>query len=648
MNALSRRGHRQSERGAILVLSALLITALLVIVAIVIDLGATRSDRRGGQVAVDNAAAAAGKALADPAEGPVTACTESIAYLNAVLDTTFTVTSTRTCADFATACTAGGVVVSTDPVIATADGGKYIATVQYPVIDSSPLMARTSTIGAASLGAPTSADGAPCKRIGVQLQTTEDGYFGGVASAGDRTSTVHAVATGSPGTTGVGIPAFLMLERVDCGSLVDNNAAGIYVRESLDGTAPGTIHVDSYATGDCSGSTKGYAVYGKAQSDGTTSIRVYPSTVPPVENGSINVVASNARAGAEFPAGLSVAPTTGANAVSRAPVDTKYNSTGSTAITDLHTSAYGALTAAASSYTVAAGWETVDCTTNPTGLFAKVYVNCATFDRTAIFPASVSEVVFSGKIEQRADRALTVNATRVTVKGMLDLPKGTATFPRAAEVFVGGGVNVSNNGALSVNSVSPTTCIGGTSSATRFAIFGASSAALVLDGSSSLCSTAAYLAGPLTATNAAYVKQALSAGSPHASCTVLKPCPKGAGDGNTAAGATFSLGGGVIVTWTAPNEYPGSFSGPQGVEDLALWMEGATAATVGSGAELKVTGVVFAPNARVEMRSPASAVPRNAQFISRSLWLYQGNLSMRPVAGNVVDVPAPGTSSLIR
>lgn len=634
---------RGDERGAILVLSALLITALLVIVAIVIDLGATRSDRRGGQLAVDNAAAAAGQALADPAAGSVEACTESIAYLEATVESAFTITSARTCADFATACTAAGVVVSSDPVTATASNDRYSVTIQYPVIDTSPLLARTSTVGAADMSI-TPADGTPCQRLGIQLRTNGDEYFGG----NDRTSSVHAVATGVPGTTGVGIPAFLMLERVDCGALVDNNAAGIYVRESIDGSTAGSIHVDSYATGDCSGSTKGYAVYGSSQSDGTTSIRVYPSTTAtPQQEGSINVVATNGKAGAQYPAGLSVAPTPGASVVSRAPVDTKYNGTGSTAITNLHSAAYDSITAAASTYTVLNGWETVDCDTDPTGLVAKVYVDCNSFSRTATFPPFVTDVVFSGEVDLGNNKTLTVNAIRVTVKGALEMPQGTASFPRVTDLRVGGGVAVGNNGSLSVNSTSPTTCTGGTSDATQVAIFGGSPA-LDLDNPAALCSTAVYLAGPLSAANDEYEKQALDAQSPHVSCTSLKPCPKATDDGNTATGATFSLGGNVTVTWTAPDQHPGIFSGPQGIEDLALWMEGGETGSVGSGAELNVTGVIFAPNARLEMRSPASAVPRNAQFIARSLWLYQGNLTMRPLAGNVVEVPSPGTSSLIR
>src|SRR3546814_1497592 len=62
-NVCRRNLRPQDDRGATLIITALLMVALILIVAIVIDLGATRSDRRGIQAAVDNATAAAGQSL---------------------------------------------------------------------------------------------------------------------------------------------------------------------------------------------------------------------------------------------------------------------------------------------------------------------------------------------------------------------------------------------------------------------------------------------------------------------------------------------------------------------------------------------------------------------------------------------------------
>ena len=103
------------------------------------------------------------------------------------------------------------------------------------------------------------------------------------------------------------------------------------------------------------------------------------------------------------------------------------------------------------------------------------------------------------------------------------------------------------------------------------------------------------------------------------------------------------------LQWSAPNQLtvqptPGSV----GFEDLALWGETANLSELKSGGDLRARGVYFLPNDRMEFRSPASATPQDAQFISRSLALLQGTLRMQPTPSNVVQVPLLGGSGLVR
>jgi hypothetical protein len=637
-----RRG-RTGDRGVVLVIAALCMLALLLIVAIVIDLGYTRSDRRAAQLAADNAASSAGITLADPASDPSDACEVAIEYLEISLEvSSFTFEGGETCTKFAGPCD--------DATIRTLTGsaGQYEIEIVHPVPNGSPLMARTGTISAANV--PSSAeDGTPCQRIGVKLTTTGGAFFGGVAGSDDRVSGVHAVAKGNPDPGNSQIPAFLMLERVDCGVLVENNADGITVRRSTDGTDPGLIHADSFATGDCGGSTKGYVVYGTANSAGQPSIVLESTNPAPPEEakvGHIYVVADNGKEGAVYPAGLNVDPEGGSDPISRAVVDAKYNTAPSAAITDMHLAASTALT-----QTPPADYIRTNGCNLPLILPPKLFVNnCNNFSGSHLFPG-VTHIVFERDVSAGNNQALVfTNATEVTIRGKLAIAQGSAMFPAVRELSVGDGVSV-GTGQIGVNSLSSTACVGGTAPSTKFVVF-ASGQAMQLNGLASFCSTTVYLAGPSATSRPTYVEQSLDNGNPHSSCDDDTPCPR---SNPVFDNAFLAVGGGATVNWTAPNAYPGQLPANtlQGLEDLAFWSEGGSTApnkafSLASGGQLNVRGVLFTPNGNWQMSSPTNATPRDSQYIARRLWLNQGNMTMQPSEGNAVSIPTPGTSNLIR
>lgn len=244
-----RTDPRRSERGVTLIIFALMITTLLLIVAIVIDLGATRVDRRGGQTAVDAAVASAGKTLAE--SDAEAACLAGLGFLEATLDAgTFTVVS-GTCSDF-DASTCDDLV---DRVVVAEAGDEYVVEIHNPVLDSSSLITGASVIGSGAI-ALTADDVDACDRIGMRLQTTKDSFFGGIAGQSDRRSSVHAVAAINGDPDEFRPVNLLILDRTNCEVLRVDGGSTLVVAQPVDDlTKPGVIGVDSNGTGtpSCNG-----------------------------------------------------------------------------------------------------------------------------------------------------------------------------------------------------------------------------------------------------------------------------------------------------------------------------------------------------------------------------------------------------------
>ena len=625
---------RRDERGVVLVLAALVMVATLLIVAIVIDHGYTRSDRRGGQLAVDTAAASAGQVLAD-SDGDV-ACQSALDYLRVTLDTPAFTFTTGSCATFASDC------VDTTERFAIATSGGYTVRLEHPVFLTSAMMDKTSAIGATATAYSADADGTPCQLFGVGVTTDGDSFFGGIAGQDGRTSSVHAVVRVKPNVTERDVPAFIMLERVDCGALVDQNTnQGIRVKASADGR-PGRIHSDSFATGACGGNDKDYAVFGTALPDGTPSIVVEPGTVAPFDPGLITVAASNGKGGGAFPGGLNVAAMEGQDVIGRSLVDAKYNSSTSAAISTMHTTAYNAVRTASAP----AGYTTLDCDDpRPVGV-TQLWVQCNNYTGGSDLTGA-TDIIFSGDLYKGSFTA----ARRVVVKGTMALGSGdVVTLPVVEELYVGSNVSVANGASLAVHSASASSCAAGLVP-TRFVVFG--STGLRTRDNVSMCATTLYLAGNQTRSDAnphsSYSIQTSTSTGIHPTCAEFS-CPLITGQNHAGTPILDLAGNTKTVTWTAPNQYTTIPDGtPQGLEDLAFISESYGTFMLGNGTyTLAITGVLFAPNAVFEVRAPTSAQPTDAQFIARKLKLYQGGLNMLPSVTNSVQVPSAPSIGLIR
>lgn len=634
--ARASRAGRSDDRGVVLMLFALLLTFLLILVAMAIDLGQARFDRRDEQAASDLAALDAGYFLAGKAtpgvSEPARACQAAARSVTRNISSMSGLTTASIVAKCAVLPATSATCNPASPTNVTFPTGSYVLTIRYPIPTTELDTARFSGGGVA--------DGTDaCRRMRVTLAKTQSTRFATVIGIDELDTEATAVVKASVSNTSLQAPAFLVLERTDCGSLGNsaNGAGNLGIIVEANGADPGVIHSDSDATTNCSGSTDdAYAIYGSPLSNGTPSITASNgSTGAP---GIIESRATNGRGGAAFPGGLSVAPSTG-GILSRKIMDTKYNSGSSTAITSLHSTA----STAVRSTGTPAGHTIMGCSGPVPLLATKVYVDCDKVNATIVF-AGVTSVVFRNKVELKQGNELRFpNATSIVVRDELALPQGRFEAPLVRDLFVGDGVKVDSGSALAVNTTSANSCAGRVPPAiwpttTRMAVFGGSPA-FESSGAAALCQTTLYLAGPKTLTS--YAAQQVTSGG---TCSTQLPCPRTSG--NAADDAHLKVGGTLILV--APNQHTTSSPATQGLEDLALWAEGDGKSEIKSGGEIRGNGVFFFPNGTLEMRSPATGTPRDAQFFARKAFLYQGTLRLKPDKVNSVTVPIAGNFGLIR
>lgn len=643
-----RRAFRtvRSERGAILPLFGLLLVFLLTLVAFAVDLGQARFSKRDEQAAADLAALDAGYFLAgkgspsSPQAEPRRACVAAVQSVERNVNDFPDVasgTETSTCNTFpatAVACQAE-VASGNPPREAVFTSGAYVLTVRYPIPTSELDTSRFSGAGVL--------DGTePCQRMRIRLAKSDDTRFAGVIGINEVQTEADAVVRAATSVNSSKAPALLMVERYECGTLGNssNGSGNLGIIVEINGTDPGVIHSDSNATQSCSGTTHdAYAIYGSPLSNGQPSIVAQSVPGPNGLPGIISHLATNGKGGASFPGGLSVAPTNG-GIISRKPGDDRFNSSTNPAIRTLHDEARAHLNVSGAP----AGYTTMGCGAPPVGP-TKLYVDCDKWGGTATF-TGVTEIVFRKDVEiKNPDTALFPNATRVVVRGQLDVPTGTMRMPVVQLLVIGDGLKLDGGGRLAVNSDSATSCASrppGWTSPTKMAIFG-DELAMDIKGNAAFCHTTGYLAGD-TKDSTYQIQQTTVGGS----CSATLPCPKVSGN-SVGDKANFKVESNQVV-WTAPNRYPLTFppTSSVGLEDLAVWSEGDGVSELKSGGTLIGNGIFFAPNSDYEWRSPATGTALDAQFYARTMFLFQGTLRLRPNKHNTIVVPLAGNYTLIR
>ena len=215
-------GRSDSERGAVIVIVAAGLGAILIMAALVLDLSGARRDRDTDQVAADAMALAGASSLGGTNQAAVVACGAAWQYLVVNLPTAETAPS-PSCSAFAAVCAAA----TARQVVTIVD--EYTITFTHPVPAGHALMA----------GQDASAnDGSPCDRFGVRIQQDRANTF----ASGTVDLDVDAVARFVRGVGNANAP-LVMLSEHGCRVLIVSGNADLQV--SMAGGEEGYIAIDS-------------------------------------------------------------------------------------------------------------------------------------------------------------------------------------------------------------------------------------------------------------------------------------------------------------------------------------------------------------------------------------------------------------------
>lgn len=658
-----------TERGAVLVLTAVTLVVILVIAALVVDMGVARAEQRRAQSTADLAATAAGfylsgRASPDARIDVLGACRAAINSAQTDLDD---FAPKLTSSELGTACSAfpadgSTCTAGTDPISATLERGPYTLTITWPVPASSISDARRS-------GGSGPNDGTACERLSVTLDRTNATYFAGVVGATETDVRGSAVVrTDRAAPSGLGVAALVLLERLGCGVLQTagggSQGSGVVVRNAgpTSPSNPGAIQADSAGVvPPCStnNNADGYVVYGTAlPAAGGGGPSIVAEAAVNGTPGLIGIRALaptiNGRGAAVVGSGVSPAPVP-SDITSRQPADDKYNSPANgSSISNLHNTGRALVTGAApAGYAVISGAMCTGLNTTDLPLLnaslavaTRVYVDCADFQPGNLVLAAAQTVIFTGKVTVANNRFLSLPlASRIYVRGCTSNCSGGGNY----SISVAGELRVNTEPVSSLNVLCALRAglgAGGTfSNTTAIATFGGP---VLVTGQARLCQTTLYIA---RSPSSAYARSTATNGGPAiAACTPTRPCPS-----DTAGDAVISVTGGAgSIDWSAPNRFDRAPTAADFAvspfEDLALWAEGSADSFIKGQGASRTEGVFFLPNSTVTFTGQATqSQPLNAQFLARRLIILgQSAFNLQPSAADVVPTPLPGGIYLIR
>ena len=652
-----KRRRDRDEQGAVAVIVAFSMTALLVVAGMVLDLGQARTDRLTNKSYTDAAATAGiqGTGLGTQALPFAGACT-ALAYLR-VNDPEVTgmtsswKTGAGTGIGTTDPCAAGStylnaVCVPSTPsswasFSGTAAGGRITVEIKSGYLTPDPAFDPTGS-------ADNSASGqGGCDQLAVILHETEHPGLGKIATHNNIVIDTRTVARRFAGVTSGVATAFLLLEQHACLVLAVTGSGNAHVRGN--GAVPGSIHSDSL--GDTC--TSGQKIFSADQS--SASIRAHKA-VTGTAGGIITTTALSGAAGAvpanaysqlpwicaEQTSGTCAAPT-GNPVVGRAPVDNRYAG-----------GVRNAMSAAAAQYTkgatpgsTAAGtpyWVMPRCTPTAADITnaaakAAIFFNCPSgvtmnAGLTIAFPAA-TDFVINGQlsISNGASLSLPV-AVRVYIKGVVGGAgvSATGTFIRI------------NGGASYTPPPGTSSCAARAAAAASQVVIGNGSFTIGAGSNGALCNVTVLLAD----------------GSGFTGSTSLcpPPVPPDTGTGpvpyTNTCGGFFSVSGSSGIDWRGPNRVSGQAQPTDwaNLEDLCFWSEASSgSSTIGGSGNVQVTGVFFAPNAVFTINGAGiQNIGANAQYIARRIIIGgSATVDLNPILTDTVATTVqPPTFGLVR
>ena len=646
MRVLRRRNRCQGEQGAFIIVWALLLVGLLTMVAIVIDLGQARAERRTDQSIADFAALAASNQLSS---SPSSACQDAWAYIQNNAPGLPSGAS-MPCNQFIPGCPN-----SPNSVPATGTG-PYTITFEYPVSDAEISDSRFTPNGSGYGLGPN--DGSTCQRFKVTVARTRNSMFAGIVNEFQRTAHASAVMRLTPGQT-KNVPSLWLLDPTGCIAMDVSGGSHVFVGQqgvpsnpdpSLQKTIPGLITVDS--DGSTCGVKKTVNIGGSG-----TEVWAIPTSGDP--SGSISLfslpagtdcsTAPNACNQGDVNSGrLQPVPVSRSERATRTPLDWTYNckSASDPSALSYVLPAPGSTTAYPKYHSVVTIGDCpipTDRTTPPYIDQLRAYVT----DTSGYVPAGFQKWTTSTLVTIDGVIPLPIGGSRCNPNGVVialpanyvvDCPggfKASGSGQNAGQVWIQGGnvvfdgpVSISGNGYLTVNGL--------------------------LDGSmppspSNLTGACAGSFDPTTGDVITPPVLCPTYSSAHAAYVYMRSGDLSMNGGNLALNNTvlYQSSGALKITagapprWFAPTE--GAFN------KLALWSEQSASYTLNGGGNLQLQGVFFAPEADAFNLTGNGNFPSlHAQFIAYHLNVSGGGV-LTLVPDPTVNIKAPDVGgTLIR
>lgn len=671
-----RRAGERDQRGIAAIAVALSTTALLVVAAMVFDLGLVRVDRQVDKSAADSAVTAGLSGLISSGDGkphPYIGVCSALRYLR-TSDFRFSgiTSASGTWTNGSGGAAANGCTDTTAQSQTCVPGslGSWARFVWQDSVVSPRLRVqiqsgyqagptsgwREDTLPAAQADPGDGAQG--CDQLSVIITQRRKPGVGSIARSSDLVSSIRSVGRVVAGPGGYA-PAMLLLKRTGCTSLEVGSTAGdswVKVKGAVSSNGvsqPGTIHADADGL-SCSTSV----YYGKAAG----GIVAYaaplvssPLTADPKKPGQITSVAQAAgrqsydaatkvysTTGLDDTSGTHITPT-GRGLVTRQPVDNRYLSGVRAAISGANSTVFAVLTAGNAA---AAGYTVASCSSGNIASLPvltasdKLFINCGNLK--AMPPTDAGTVVFNGTVS----------------------PSGTLSLPKAHHVYIfgpGDAISLGHGNTFSMHTsgnLTGSTCTDSPRPVNDKAVLFVKSGDIKeTDGALQMCNTTVFMMGGQT--DGCTPTPGYAAAPPPSQT----PC-----GGTMGTGQIFQSGG--AVDWTAPNEQdvmtlttgeadPAKaylWSDTNGPEDLALWDESAGNSSsakyqfTGVGG-IHLQGIFMVPNADpISLSGNANFVLKNAQFVATSLALASNNttLQMTVDPNSAVQLPKLQSIGLVR
>ena len=577
------------------VLFALVISVLMVMLAIVIDLGNLRSMRRDVQAEVDLAALAAGEKLRT--FDAVGGCEAAIRYLRINIADLPAGTSVpcnslpATCNDASTASTDVGDSGTAAP---------WAIRITYPVADDA---IRDPDVPGNGLRTD---DGTPCERIGVAVTRSTDGYFSSFVGMESYAANASAVARRTHDQR-TRVPSLWLLEPFECEALLVSGSGSNGQAKLLVGSATvgGLVTLDSSGTKNCNSA---YTLDVKTNNS-SLYLDVFPPTADPP--GEITLFAL--RPG-QLTCNQAGGSTTACdqNDIAAGRITPQPKARAARATRSLVDHIYDCLPSYPR-YPDSSGITIAPCTAGRAPYITQLRAAVA-----AGVPPGYQKWSDHG---YTCTEPLGMPAAGLAGNWWVDCPSGLS-ITQSVVNFTGGNViftgevSLSDTGALFVNTANPTATLPAACQAAVDGCLDQSSAdAAFVYVNGQLKSTAAKVAGRETVD--------------FRRTSVIQD------------GGPVSLQGQSPPNWTSPKDGP--------FRNLSLWSEHGTGYRINGGSSMLLEGIFFTPYAKpFSINGGGDQGALQAQFISRTLDVSgNGSLWLEPAGAGFIHLP-PAAAVLIR